>query len=137
MPPLLPLSPPRLAVTRPRTTSSNAPSTTTPSPRRTPPALLALSAFTPPCSAHPAPKNRHDRTIVVRLQREPNSDRVTVVVAYRLELDDWTANEDLRAVMDNVTPGQYGEFTRVYAPILAGKLRVTVDGARLPMTCAR
>src|SRR5262245_24663690 len=76
--------------------------------------------------AHPVPRSNHDRTIVVRLQREPKADQVRVTVAYRLEVDELTVIlEDMRPFADEVDFAKYrgkvdefyGEFTRLYAPI--------------------
>jgi nickel/cobalt exporter len=83
--------------------------------------------------AHPVPRSNHDRKIVVRVM--PNA----VEVQYHLELDAWTVVfKDLPAVLEPEklaklqSPREfYEEFTRGYAPILAGNLIAFLDGRDL------
>jgi ABC-type nickel/cobalt efflux system permease component RcnA len=105
-------------------------------------ALCALCVFvvnSSPAFAHPVPKRSHDRVIKVRLTAE------AVVVEYHLEEDEWTVVfADLPAVDDKVDLGSlkqpkdfYEAFTRVYGPILADNLTVTLDGQPLTLTCGK
>lgn len=94
--------------------------------------LVATASF---ASAHPVPKDNHDRAIIVRLTPE------ALVIEYRLELDrdGLTLARDLReAVADRAewakltSEGKlYEAFARVYAPLLAGNLTVKLDGQEL------
>ncbi len=90
--------------------------------------LLALSSG----HAHPVPKQTHDRTVVVTIRPD------AIVVEYRLELDEWTAVNDLVAVLpkdriaDLAKPADvYAAFTRAYARVLADNLHATLDGVEL------
>jgi ABC-type nickel/cobalt efflux system permease component RcnA len=70
-----------------------------------------------------------------------------VSVAYRLEVDEWTVlNDDMPPFADEVkfadfgrtkVDAFFGEFTRIYAPILARKLRADIDGAPLEFACVK
>ncbi|MCC6418020.1 MAG: hypothetical protein IT429_07190 [Gemmataceae bacterium] len=109
-------------------------------------ALAAFVALAPSARAHPVPKSNHDRTLVVRLEREAQAGRMVATVAYRLELDELTVIEDMRPFEGdgafskfgrNRLDEFYGEFTRVYAPILARKLHATLDGKRLTFQSVR
>jgi ABC-type nickel/cobalt efflux system permease component RcnA len=91
-----------------------------------------------PLTAHPVPKKQHDRTIVVHLTPE------AVIVNYRLDLDEWTAVNDLKPVIskEEVAGFQkpadvYAAFTRAYGPILAGNLSATLDRKELEFRCVR
>jgi len=91
-----------------------------------------------PAYAHPVPKKTHDRTILVRLTAE------AIVVEYRLEVDEWTAVNDLVAVLgkDELAalkkPREfYAAFTRAYGPILAAHLHATLDGKELTFKCIK
>jgi ABC-type nickel/cobalt efflux system permease component RcnA len=94
--------------------------------------------------AHPVPKDAHDRTVVVRLAE--NAGEVVVTVNYRLELDEWTVIiRDMVPYHDQVPLAlfrdkrleYYGEYTRIYAPILAANLLGQVDGAELEFSCVK
>src|SRR5436309_10749616 len=83
-----------------------------------------------PVAAHPVPKDHHDRTIVVRLQ-PAGSDKVNVLVEYRLEVDELTVFlDDMKPYRDEVDRElfvkdrmkYYAEFARIYAPIFSGNL---------------
>jgi ABC-type nickel/cobalt efflux system permease component RcnA len=97
--------------------------------------------------AHPVPADSHDRTIVVRLAREGDGNKLVVTVAYRLEVDELTViGTDMQPFVDEVPFAKfgrnrldafYGEFTRIYAPLLARKLRADVDGAQLTFACVK
>jgi ABC-type nickel/cobalt efflux system permease component RcnA len=110
-------------------------------------ALAALCASAALARAHPVPRSNHDRIIVVRLERDGTSDRVTVNVEYTLEVDEWTViNDDMPPFADEVKFADFGrdkldaffgEFTRIYAPILARKLRSDIDGVPLEFTCVK
>ena len=51
-----------------------------------------LAAFGPlsAASAHPVPREAHDRTILVRLTSDAQGGQVVVLVDYRLEVDEDT-----------------------------------------------
>ncbi|MBY0524280.1 MAG: hypothetical protein K2R98_12820 [Gemmataceae bacterium] len=98
-------------------------------------AVLGLGA---PVSAHPVPKKAHDRAIVVRLTPE------AAIVEYRLELDEWTAVNDLVAVIGKedlaklTSPREiYAAFTRAYAPLLAANLNAKLDKQELEFSCVK
>ncbi len=107
--------------------------------------LVVAALFGPrPAFAHPVPLQNHDRTSVVTLQKA--DDRVTATVAYRLELDERTALDDMKEFADEVEYGKFGrskidafyaEFMRIYAPILAGKLHASLDGTPLKFQCVK
>ncbi len=40
--------------------------------------------------AHPVPRSNHDRTVVVRIERDPHDGALVLNVAYRLEVDEYT-----------------------------------------------
>ncbi len=93
--------------------------------------------------AHPVPRSQHDRTIVVRLQPGQNQ-QVLVRVDYRLEVDEVTvARDDLFPFRDEVDysllPKKpldfHAEFTRIYAPILAGNLLAKGNEQELSFRC--
>jgi ABC-type nickel/cobalt efflux system permease component RcnA len=98
-------------------------------------ALVSLSALLVaalPVSAHPIPKDNHDRTIVVRLTPR------AVVVEYRLEVDEARAALDMPKVELNKI-GSVAEFRpafrRYFAPVLADNLVAEIDGKRLTFSC--
>jgi len=109
--------------------------------------LLAMAFLAPPprAQAHPVPKDHHDRTIVVQLE-VIKEGHVHVVVHYRLEVDELTVLlEDMRPFRDEVDPGlfrkqplaYYGEFMRIYAPILAARLSAKANGKDLKFVCVK
>ena len=88
--------------------------------------LCGSSAF-----AHPVPRGQHDRTIVVHLQPDLANKEVVVRVDYRLEVDELTVIlDDMPKAPEQVRFELYkdkrmeffGEFTRIYAPVLAARL---------------
>lgn len=89
--------------------------------------------------AHPVPRRTHDRTLIIRLTQD------ALVVEYRLEVDPFTVvYEDLPAFDDKVDLAQftkpadfYEAYTRVYAPVLADSLKITLDGVPLPLRRTR
>jgi ABC-type nickel/cobalt efflux system permease component RcnA len=94
-------------------------------------ALLAACA-----SAHPVPKDNHDRTIVVRLQKGQKPNEVKVHVEYRLEVDETTVYlSDMKDFRDQVNPldfrgrplAYYAEFAKIYEEIYADRLVVRVN----------
>jgi ABC-type nickel/cobalt efflux system permease component RcnA len=102
-------------------------------------ALIAFWTVTPTARAHPVLKEHHDRIITVRLEREGNADRVVVSIAYRLEVHPQTAEKDLEPFGDerDKTRSAHDDFTRIYAPILAQRLRAEIDGKRLAWTVGK
>lgn len=110
--------------------------------------MLGLVVFIWPswALAHPVAKDSHDRTITVRLARGTSPGQLVVVVDYRLEVDEATAVfEDLKPFLGEIdlTKFQgkplelYAEYARLYAPILAGNLRVKLNGRSLPLLCVK
>ncbi len=109
--------------------------------------LAALCVSAVPARAHPVPRSSHDRTITVRLEREKAGERVTVSVAYRLEVDEQTVvDDDMPPFADEVKfadywptrlDAYYREFTRIYAPIFGRKLRADIDGSALVFACVK
>jgi nickel/cobalt exporter len=105
--------------------------------------LLLVLALPASVGAHPVPRDNHDRTIVVRLGWDAKARQFVVQVAYRLEVDEYTAYQDLAALiaeadLEQVKSGErgrYGEFLRLYAPILAGNLIAQANGKRLRFLC--
>jgi ABC-type nickel/cobalt efflux system permease component RcnA len=83
-------------------------------------------------TAHPVPRDNHDRTVVVRLTPE------AVRVRYTLDVDEGRAARDLRDVeLPGVsTPEQfYQAYARHMAPILAGNLAARLNGRPLTFDC--
>jgi ABC-type nickel/cobalt efflux system permease component RcnA len=100
--------------------------------------LLAISASV--ACAHPVPKDSHDRTIVVRLQKGAKPDQVRVRIEYRVEVDETTVFlNDMKPFRDEVDPlayrgralEYYAEFTKIYAPIYADRLILRVNKTKL------
>src|SRR5437764_525814 len=99
--------------------------------------ILFLSSLCSLClcgesSAHPVPKNNHDRTVVVRLTP------AALVVDYRLELDELTAINDLpRAELAKVTDRRqlYTTYLDFFAPAVADNLVAELDGKPLRLRC--
>src|SRR2546425_3617916 len=112
--------------------------------------LISLSVsvslwFPTSLPAHPVPKDHHDRTIVVRLQ-PAGSDKVNVLVEYRLEVDELTVFlDDMKPYRDEVDRElfvkdrmkYYAEFARIYAPIFAGNLLAKVNGKEVNFSCVQ
>jgi ABC-type nickel/cobalt efflux system permease component RcnA len=91
-----------------------------------------------PTAAHPVPRKQYDRSIVVHLTAE------AVVVDYKLDVDEWTAVNDLRFVISKdelaalTRPSEvYAAFSRAYGPILAGNVNATLDKQALEFRCIR
>jgi ABC-type nickel/cobalt efflux system permease component RcnA len=95
-------------------------------------------------AAHPVPKDTHDRTVIVRLERRPQ-ESVTVRVKYRLEVDQLTADtKDLEPYVDEIDAFKYrgkpeellyGELARRLGPDLAFRLVGKANGQRLEFKC--
>jgi ABC-type nickel/cobalt efflux system permease component RcnA len=108
-------------------------------------ALLLAAWCLFPCraSADPMPDREHHRKIVVSLAPEPLRQELIVTVHYRLEVNASTASEDMIPFKAEVRYDRYptremalnGEFTRIYAPILAGNLVATINGQPLKFLC--
>lgn len=103
--------------------------------------LLAFGSADALVRAHPVPKDSHDRTIVVRLQKTEAPNRFRVRVEYRLEVDETTVLlNDMKPFKDEVDPFDYrkeplkyyAEFTKRYAPIYAAHLIMRVNKSDLP-----
>src|SRR5262249_30849770 len=103
---------------------------------------LALAMSPDRAAAHPVPKDHHDRTIVVHFKGE--DARVIVRVDYRLEVDELTVFlEDMKPYRDEVPKELFVEdkhkfydgFTRIYAPIFARNLTMTIGDDALTFTC--
>src|SRR5438128_1520361 len=99
-------------------------------------AILSLSVLLAAAfgaSAHPVPKDNHDRTLVIRLT--PSA----VIVEYRLELDETRAALDMPkselAKVASVAEFRPA-FRRYFAPVLADNLVAKLDGAPLTFSCA-
>jgi ABC-type nickel/cobalt efflux system permease component RcnA len=108
--------------------------------------LLVAASFlvVNPATAHPVAKDNHDRTIVVRFREAEG--KIRVVVAYRLEVDEWTVvHRDMAPFRDEVDfslfrnkPLEfYEQFTRTYAPILAGNLNARINGQEMKFSCVK
>src|SRR5438094_6576002 len=113
--------------------------------RRYLPVVVLLALAAPRADAHPVPKDHHDRTIVVHLN-PTKENKVQVVVDYRLEVDELTILlDDMRPYRDEVDRrlfknrplAYYGEFMRIYAPILAARLSASANGKELKFTCVQ
>jgi nickel/cobalt exporter len=110
-------------------------------------ALVSLAFVLPgPACAHLVPPSSHDRTIVVRLGWDKASQSINVLVDYRLEVDELTvALTDMDPFRKEAEPARfrnkrlayYGEFARIYAPILAGNLVSKGNGKDLDFTCIK
>jgi len=94
--------------------------------------------------AHPVPRDAHDRTVIVHLGRD--NGQVVVTVNYRLEVDEWTVIvRDMAPYHDDVPLDKfrnkrleyYGEYTKIYAPVLAANLVARLDGEELDFTCLK
>ncbi|MBX9677624.1 MAG: hypothetical protein K2X38_02590 [Gemmataceae bacterium] len=100
---------------------------------------LALILFPSIAFAHPVPKSNHDRTIQVRLRKTEKPNRLQIRVDYRLEVDEATVLlEDMQPFRDDVDPAKYvgkplefyGEFARIYGPLLANNLIASTNTAK-------
>ncbi len=91
--------------------------------------------------AHPVPKDEFDRKIKVKLTR-CDKNRVQILIAYRLELDELTAIKealdnfgdelDVAAAKDK-RKAVYDKFTEKFGPILADNVAVQVNGKIVPL----
>jgi ABC-type nickel/cobalt efflux system permease component RcnA len=109
-------------------------------------ALCASVVNSSSAQAHPVLPETHDRIIVVQVTPGPRAENVDVRVSYCLQVSEGTALvDDLAPLKDEIDLSRYQdqreayyvEFTRLYAPILAKNLIVTVDGETLPLKCDR
>lgn len=107
-------------------------------------ALALAFATAPRVFSHPVPKNSYDRFITVRLQKSAAGGGLRLRVDYRLEVDETTVvSEDMKPFRDEVDILKYrgrileyyGEFTRLYAPILADNLLLKINGKRVLLEC--
>ena len=95
-----------------------------------------------PASAHPVIGDHHDRTLQVRLTPDHAAAKVVVTVAYRLELNEFTAFRDMQPFSDEVPPGWqksepqkfYDGYAHCYAPRLATYLIARGDDQTLKFT---
>ena len=98
---------------------------------------IAAAALLVPmaASAHPVPKDSHDRTIVVKLQKGATPGQLRVIVEYRLEVDETTVFlNDMKPFKDKINPldyrGEplkyYAKFAEEYASIYADRLTAMV-----------
>jgi ABC-type nickel/cobalt efflux system permease component RcnA len=94
------------------------------------------------------PRSSHDRTVAVYVGCALDEGRLTVHVAYRLEVDELTVIlEDMVPFADEVDFSKfkkdnkvldfYGEFTRLYAPVFAKNLQASLDGKPIAFTCVK
>lgn len=103
-------------------------------------AVATLLLFAAAGSAHPVPKENHDRMVVVALAPDEKPGDLIVRVKYRLEVDETTVVlDDMKPFRDQVDVtafkgrplGYYSEYIRLYGPILAKNLLAKVDGKDL------
>jgi nickel/cobalt transporter (NicO) family protein len=108
--------------------------------------MFALIGSAVPVRAHPVPKNNHDRTIAVHLQKSDKPNYLSIRVEFRLEVDETTVLlRDMEPFQDEVDYADYknkpldyyAEFTRIYAPILANRLVASVNDRRIALTCTK
>jgi ABC-type nickel/cobalt efflux system permease component RcnA len=107
--------------------------------------LAAICPCASSAAAHPVPKDNHDRTIVVRLQKSATPSQLRVRVEYRLEVDEETVllldMHDYRKEVNFVDyfphrPMEYyAHFTRIYAPIYADLMTVEVNKKAATLHC--
>jgi ABC-type nickel/cobalt efflux system permease component RcnA len=98
------------------------------------PLLIACTA-----TAHPVIGDHHDRTLVVRVAPDRAAGTVVVTVAYRLELNEFTAFRDLQPFSEKVPPGwqktdpdkYYDGYIACYGPLLARYFEAKGDGKSL------
>jgi nickel/cobalt exporter len=98
--------------------------------------VLIVCLVTPSAFAHPVPKDTHDRTIQVRLQKGEKANEIKVRVEYRVEVDETTVwSRDMDPFRDVVNPldfrgrplAYYAEFAKLYGRIYADRLVVRVN----------
>jgi ABC-type nickel/cobalt efflux system permease component RcnA len=101
-------------------------------------ALVLGLTFNAAARAHPVPVNSYDRTIVVRLT--PSA----VVVEYILEVDSFTARNDVPSLVSRAELARIGNpeqvheaFARASAPLLANNLLARFGGRALTFSCTR
>jgi ABC-type nickel/cobalt efflux system permease component RcnA len=108
--------------------------------------IVALLGIVLPVRAHPVPKNNHDRTIAVHLQKSDKPNHLKIHVEFRLEVDETTVLlRDMEPFLDEVDYADYknkpleyyGEFTRIYAPIFANRLVASVNDRRIALACKK
>jgi ABC-type nickel/cobalt efflux system permease component RcnA len=108
-------------------------------------ATVVLLLPAPAVLAHPVPANNHDRTVVVRLSWNDKQSRFDVHVEYRLEVDELTAINEYLDLSEEVDfarakqnpDGIYQEYTRLFAPILAGNVAAKANGKLLEFKCVK
>src|SRR3954453_10402598 len=66
-----------------------------------------LLVFLPVCraAAHPVLGDHHDRTLQVTVRPDHAAGKVVVTIAYRLELNEFTAFRDMQPFSEKVPPG--------------------------------
>ena len=93
--------------------------------------IAVLYLFASAATAHPIPKDSHDRTIVVALAKRGRGEQASRALEYRLEVDettvirnDMTPFKDEINVLDyrNRLPEYYAEFAKKFATIFAERL---------------
>jgi ABC-type nickel/cobalt efflux system permease component RcnA len=92
--------------------------------------VLFLGLGAPWAAAHPVPRDDHDRTVVVKLEKSNLPNQIRIRVEYRLELDETTVLKDMEPFKDVANwldyRGEplkyYAQFTKIYAPVLAERL---------------
>ncbi len=107
--------------------------------------LFVAIGVASPVSAHPVPRDSHDRVIVVRLQKAKEPNRIAVRIEYRLEADETTIIlNDMKPFADEANPlnfrgdilKYYAIFTEKYADVFADRLMVQVNGKPIaPLRC--
>ena len=99
--------------------------------------IVALICGCAVVRAHPVARSNHDRTIKVHLEKSDKPNHLKIRVEYRLEVDETTVLlEDMRDFKDEADFANYrgkpleyyAEFMRIYAPILADRLIVRMNG---------
>jgi nickel/cobalt exporter len=97
--------------------------------------LVCALVFLPAgASAHPVPKNNHDRTIDITLTPD------AVVIDYQLEVDETRAALDMtQEAIAGITNRRdfYAAYLRFLAPVLATNLDARLDNKELKFTCVR
>ena len=107
--------------------------------------LAILIGAAAPLRAHPVPKSSHDRTIKVHLEKSAKPGHLSIRIDYRLEVDETTVLlEDMLPFKDEVDFTRYrgkpleyyAEYMRIYAPILADRMIVKLNGEAVELSCA-